>query len=128
MTKKQKILKLSETLMTLAEKARRDGLLALEEDTSKLRREKGDELLVLGLQLTIDGTDNDIIKTLFNNKLSHIKDPFEYVYANIIKTGVLCIQQGNNPRLIILMIDSVIPDEYKSNDFTQMSMTYYENL
>ena len=43
-------------------RARRDGLLALEDDLEEVE----DEFLRKGIQLVVDGTDPEIIKTVLN--------------------------------------------------------------
>jgi chemotaxis protein MotA len=51
-------------LVAFSEKARREGLLALEDDLEEVE----DEFLRKGIQLVVDGTDPDIIKSLFGRK------------------------------------------------------------
>jgi len=48
------------TLVSFSEKARREGLLALEDDLDEL----DDEFLRKGLQLVVDGTDPELVKTI----------------------------------------------------------------
>jgi chemotaxis protein MotA len=52
-------------LVTFSEKARREGLLALEDDLEEVE----DEFLRKGIQLVVDGTDPDIIKNILYNEL-----------------------------------------------------------
>jgi len=47
-------------MVTLAEKARRNGLLALEEDVAKV----DDAYTKKGLQLVVDGTDSDLVRPI----------------------------------------------------------------
>jgi len=47
-------------MVTLAEKARRNGLLALEEDVAKI----DDAYTKKGLQLVVDGTDSDLVAAI----------------------------------------------------------------
>ena len=56
-------------LMGMSEKARREGLLALEEELEDL----DDEFMKKGLRLVVDGTDAEIIKTLMENELSQLQ-------------------------------------------------------
>jgi chemotaxis protein MotA len=53
-------------LMAMSEKARREGLLALEEELEDL----DDEFLKKGLRLVVDGTDAAIIRDLLENELN----------------------------------------------------------
>ena len=57
-------------LVRFSEKARREGLLALEDDLEEVE----DEFLRKGLQLVVDGTDPDIIKNILNNELNKIQE------------------------------------------------------
>ncbi|MDE3075802.1 MAG: flagellar motor protein [Chloroflexota bacterium] len=53
-------------LVSLAEKARREGLLSLEEDTAQL----GDPFLQKGMQLVIDGTDPELVRQVLEIDLA----------------------------------------------------------
>jgi chemotaxis protein MotA len=57
-------------LMTMSEKARREGLLALEEELEDL----DDEFIKKGMRLVVDGTDAAIIRDLMENELSQMQD------------------------------------------------------
>ena len=57
-------------LMTMSEKARREGLLALEEELEDL----DDEFMKKGLRLVVDGTDAEIIRTLMENELTQVQN------------------------------------------------------
>jgi chemotaxis protein MotA len=56
-------------LMAMSEKARREGLLALEEELEDL----DDEFMKKGLRLVVDGTDAEIIKTLMETELNQLQ-------------------------------------------------------
>ncbi|GHU09155.1 motility protein A [Spirochaetia bacterium] len=53
-------------LMGMSEKARREGLLALEEELEDL----DDEFMKKGLRLVVDGTDAEVIRTLMETELN----------------------------------------------------------
>jgi chemotaxis protein MotA len=57
-------------LMGMSEKARREGLLALEEELEDL----DDEFMKKGMRLVVDGTDAEIIRTLMETELSQIQE------------------------------------------------------
>ena len=57
-------------LMAMSEKARREGLLALEEELEDLE----DEFMKKGLRLVVDGTDAEIIRNLMETELSEIQN------------------------------------------------------
>jgi chemotaxis protein MotA len=56
-------------LMAFSDKARREGLLALEEELEDL----DDEYMKKGLRLVVDGTDAEIIRVLMENELNQIQ-------------------------------------------------------
>lgn len=67
-------------LVGYAEKARRDGLLALDEEIQQL----DDEFTRKGLQLVVDGTDPEVVREILENELdgmaarhTHARQPFE---------------------------------------------------
>jgi len=57
-------------LMAMSEKARREGLLALEEELEDL----DDEFMKKGMRLVVDGTDAEIIRNLMENELSQMQE------------------------------------------------------
>ena len=57
-------------LMAMSEKARREGLLALEEELEDL----DDEFMKKGMRLVVDGTDAAIIRDLMENEISQMQD------------------------------------------------------
>jgi len=66
-------------LMAMSEKARREGLLALEEELEDL----DDEFMKKGMRLVVDGTDAEIIKNLMENELNQMQD------RHIAKIGII---------------------------------------
>jgi len=57
-------------LMAMSEKARREGLLALEEELEDL----DDEFIKKGMRLVVDGTDAQIIRDLMENELNQMQE------------------------------------------------------
>ncbi|MCL2472280.1 MAG: MotA/TolQ/ExbB proton channel family protein [Treponema sp.] len=57
-------------LMAMSEKARREGLLALEEELEDL----DDEFMKKGMRLVVDGTDAEIVRNLMENELNQMQD------------------------------------------------------
>ena len=57
-------------LVAFSEKARREGLLALEDDLEEVE----DEFLRKGIQLVVDGTDPEIIKNVLSTELNKIQE------------------------------------------------------
>lgn len=58
------------SLVRLAEKARREGLLALEDD---LQNEK-DGFLRKGIQLVVDGTNPDLVRSILDIEISYLEE------------------------------------------------------
>ena len=56
-------------LVGFSEKARREGLLALEDDLEEV----GDEFMRKGIQLVVDGSDPEIIKSILYNDVSQLE-------------------------------------------------------
>jgi chemotaxis protein MotA len=56
------------TLVSFSEKARREGLLALEDDVNELP----DEFLKKGIQLVVDGTDPELVRNIMETEMSNI--------------------------------------------------------
>ena len=58
------------TLVELAEVARRDGILALENKAGELE----DEFLVSGIQMAVDGSDPDAIQSMLETELENLME------------------------------------------------------
>ncbi len=56
-------------IVTFSEKARREGLLALEDDLDELE----DDFLRKGIQLVVDGTDPEIIRNIMETELNNMQ-------------------------------------------------------
>ncbi|GHS97218.1 motility protein A [Synergistales bacterium] len=59
------LLGMVQTLVSFAEKARREGLLALEADVAELE----DEFLRKSIQLVVDGTDPELVKAILDTEI-----------------------------------------------------------
>ncbi|HOO57464.1 MAG TPA: motility protein A [bacterium] len=59
-----------ETLVSLAEKARREGLLSLESDVDM----QENEFLKKGIQLVIDGTDPELVREIMEIELEYLEE------------------------------------------------------
>jgi len=56
------------TMVSFSEKARREGLLALEDDLDQL----DDQFMKKGLQLVVDGTDPELVKNIMENEIDQM--------------------------------------------------------
>jgi chemotaxis protein MotA len=67
---KHDVAHLIQMLVSFAEKARREGLLALEEDLTTI----DDKFLRKGMQLVIDGTDAELVRSIMETELAFIQE------------------------------------------------------
>ena len=65
--------KLISDLITFSDRARREGLLALEDNVDQI----DDEFMRRGIQLVVDGTDPQIIKNILYTDLNNLQDRHE---------------------------------------------------
>jgi chemotaxis protein MotA len=79
-------------LVTFAEKARREGLLALENEAAEL----DDEFMRKGIQLVIDGRDADIIRKILETEVLFVQE------RNQKAENVLMTMGGFSPTLGII--------------------------
>lgn len=57
-------------LVSFAEKARREGLLALEDEANQL----DDDFLQKGIQLVVDGTDSELVRSILETELAFLEE------------------------------------------------------
>jgi len=89
-----------------AEKARREGILALEDVLDKEKID-GRDIFEYGLRFFVDGTDRSYIDEILSNIINQEKDEQLRTLMNIQKRAVLCIQAGDNPRLTYALLNSL---------------------
>jgi flagellar motor component MotA len=91
--------------MEFSEKARREGLLALEGmfDHKKINDR---DIFEYGIRFVIDGTDQGFIDKLLSNIISQEKDENTRTLKTIQKEAVLRIQSGENPRTLYYLLNS----------------------
>lgn len=108
-------------LINLSDKARRQGLLSLEEDIVNLES----RFFQRGLQLVVDGTDPEIIKQILELQIfSRGYRGKELLESCIIYEGVLAIQQGYNPRIVEEILHSFFTEEYQQKRVKRESEKY----
>jgi flagellar motor component MotA len=88
-----------------AEKARREGLLALEDDLDRAKIDERD-IFEYGMSFVIDGTDYELVERILANIIKQEKDEDTIVLKNIQKEAVLMIQEGTNPRILYAVLNS----------------------
>jgi chemotaxis protein MotA len=72
----------ADKMVKLAEKARRDGLLALEDDVDAL----GDDFAKKGVQLVVDGADSDLVRAILHSEVDGMAERHAQV-AKILSTA-----------------------------------------
>ena len=70
---------LVQNMVALSEKARREGILALEEGLEDLE----DEFMKTGLRLVVDGTDGAVIRTILESAMDQV-EARHMVYINVM--------------------------------------------
>lgn len=88
------------TFTELAKKARKDGLLALEDDIEEIHN----EFLTSGLQMVVDGVEPDTIKDIMEIKLDTVERRHRTGQAVFVKWGELAPAFGMLGTLIGLII------------------------
>jgi flagellar motor component MotA len=88
-----------------AEKARREGLLALEDDIDD-EKVNARDIFEYGLCFVIDGTNLVVIDEILSNIINQEKDEQLRTLMNIQKRAVLSIQAGDNLRLLYPLLNS----------------------
>ncbi|HEX7555803.1 MAG TPA: motility protein A [Leptolinea sp.] len=72
-TKKVNLVSIIDTLASMADKARREGLLALEEESKKIP----DPFLRQGIMLVVDGTDPSQVRAILESEIKNMEERHE---------------------------------------------------
>lgn len=111
----------------LARKARKDGLLALEDDISAI----DNEFLVSGLQMVIDGVEPDNIKEIMESKLDALEDRHRSGQAVFSKWGEFAPAFGMIGTLIglvVMLAELEDPSMIGSGMSVALITTFYGSL
>jgi hypothetical protein len=92
-------------IIQFANKARREGILSLEEDIDKEKFNQR-EIVDFGIQLICDGMNYKVIDNILTNIINLESENDKKILMTIKKEGVLGIQQGLNPRELSLLLNS----------------------
>ncbi|HAA90247.1 MAG: MotA/TolQ/ExbB proton channel [Thermoanaerobacterales bacterium 50_218] len=112
------------TLVKFAEKARREGLLALEMDAEEI----DDKFLQKGIQLVVDGTDPELVKSILETDLAFLEERHRAGRAIFETMGQLSPAFGMIGTLIglIQMLGSLNnPEEIGPGMATALITTFY---
>ncbi len=117
--KKDTFIPLIEELIRFSDKARKEGLLSLEEELPKLK----DPFLKMGIQLIIDGTDPDLVEEILERVILFSNpSPNRALEYCIIRTGILGVQSGNNPHVLHHQLYAYIGLEYIEEYMNQIDV------
>lgn len=95
--KKRECITLISKIVELSEIARREGLLAIEDILDTMTH----PLLIKGMELVIDGTEPDVVKTILSNYINFGGAKGKVLLEQcLVCEGVLSIQAGDNPKVI----------------------------
>jgi flagellar motor component MotA len=100
--------KVIERAMECSEKARCEGLLALEDIIDK-EKVKDRDIFEYGLHFVIMGTAYDMIDKILSNIIEQEKDKYARRLKMIQKEAALKIQEGLNPSMIYALLNSYSP-------------------
>ena len=90
----------------LSKKARREGLLALEEMIDREKVKQRDNL-EYGLRFVVDGTDASVIRDILENIIDQEKDKYARKLMMIKEETVLSVQAGDNTRILAFKLNSL---------------------
>jgi len=93
----------------LSEKARREGLLALEDDIDE-GKERRRDVFEYGMRFMVDGTDAHVIDDILSNLIALERDEKTRRLKQMQKEAVLSIQCGENMRILLLKQISFVDD------------------
>jgi flagellar motor component MotA len=102
-------------LVAYARKARREGLLSLEQETEGAVS----PLLKLGLQLVVDGIDPSLTRQIMTNCVLRHGTGLELLKDLLITEGILRIQEGTNPSVLAALLLSYIGPEAAMDGYTR---------
>jgi len=96
-------------IINFAYLARREGVLALEAETD----EEENYFLKTGLMLIVDGTDPDLVRAILERLLLADEHTDAELLIRLLSIeGVLSIQQGENPYIILIKLGAMLGEKY----------------
>ena len=100
--------------LALGQKARREGILALEGEIDPVKIKERD-ILHYGLSMMADGTDGELIKKILGNIIAREKDEYARIYKIIQMEAVAGIQNGMNTRMLYYILNSYTDIPFKDD-------------
>ncbi len=126
-TKMKEPTEIIQILVSFAEKARREGLLALEAEAETI----DDKFLQKGIQLVVDGTDPELVRSILETDLTFLEDRHKSGQAIFETMGLLAPAFGMMGTLIglIQMLGAIDqPEQIGPGMATALITTFYGTL
>jgi flagellar motor component MotA len=95
-----------ELALNWSKKARKEGLLSLENDINPLYIER--DIFMYGMRFVVDGIDSEFVDKMLTNIIKHEKDTYESLLMTIKKEAVLTIQAGYFYLLMAHLLSSYV--------------------
>jgi len=112
-------------LTKFCEFARREGILALGDHIDKEQVSKK-AILETGVKMAVDGNKGKIIEKYMDSWIeANCVKYYEKLLGSIIKTGVFCVQRGDNPKVAEYKMTALIPRELIPDTLLPESEKYY---
>ncbi|GHV51616.1 hypothetical protein AGMMS49579_07310 [Spirochaetia bacterium] len=108
-----------ERALTFAKKARREGLLALDEEADQDRIDERD-IFEYGIRFVVDGTHAEIVEKILSNIIKQEKDENMLILKTIQKEAALSIQAGDNPRMMYHLLNSYTDITLKEDEIKKL--------
>lgn len=94
--------------------ARKEGLLALEEECESLDKETEEKYFAELIMLVVDGTDSILVtEYALNRYFAANLTGYEGIIYLIYSKGILMIQTGEHPMVVEKILDSMLPENVK---------------
>ena len=126
-TKAQPVTETIATLVSFAERARREGILALERHMEEIE----DEFLAKGIQLAVDGTEPELMRNILTTELDYVEKRHASGQAVLNTLGALAPAFGMIGTLIglVLMLKTMSdPSTIGPNMAVALITTFYGAL
>jgi len=88
-------------------KARREGLLSLENSLLDHVKAETRDIFEYGLSFVVDGIESEVIDVILSNIINQEKDEHKLILKNIQKQAVIGMQCGLNPRILYAILNSL---------------------
>ena len=91
--------------------ARKEGLLALEEQADELDAENSDRYLKKMIMLIVDGIDRELVEDItISRYFAEGLTDFDAIKYLVYLEGILSMQEGDNPHVIVEKLLAMVPE------------------